>query len=455
MKYKKSIYNVEIDKLEDGKKLMYNTYNGNYGIMDIETQNIYNNLENTDILNIEDIKIKKNLNIMKSRGYIIPTEIDELSLVKLQRETYRYNSQVLTLTVAPTMDCNMACPYCYENRNKLVMSKETQKNLIQFVRAHFDRYPEIKIFGVAWYGGEPLMQKEVIFNLSEKFIEICKEKGIDYSASITTNGVFLDTETSRHLVEKCGIVTAQVTIDGMRNTHNKRRLLINGEDSFDIIINNIENCDKRLRIGIRVNVDRENFEEVETLTKFFIGEKGWVQNPSFYFAPVEDFNASCDKDGTTCMIASEFANTNNKYLRINYELNRQSAVRNFYPRSKKSTFCAAESLLSYVIDPEGYYYNCWHHIGNPEFKTGDIKMPFVPTEKYLKWLLLGLDEKCEKCEYLPLCQGGCGVHRLNGEAKCFHTYYGYKETLKLAYEDYKLQKSKPTKPCSECVSNKA
>jgi len=69
-------------------------------------------------------------------------------------------------------------------------------------------------------------------------------------------------------------------------------------------------------------------------------------------------------------------------------------------------------------------------------------MNLLPTEKYLKWLLLDLHEKCEECEYLPLCQGGCGVHRLKGgEPQCILTYYKYKDTLKLAYKDYLLQKN--------------
>ena len=46
MGHKKSRYNVEIDRLDDGGILIYNTYSGIFGIMDVKTQAMYNDIEN-------------------------------------------------------------------------------------------------------------------------------------------------------------------------------------------------------------------------------------------------------------------------------------------------------------------------------------------------------------------------------------------------------------------------
>lgn len=442
MNYKKSVYNVEIDNLGDKGILLYNTFTGIFGIMDNETQKIYNNIEDTVIEDITDEKLSKNVDIMIRSGYVIPWEVDELLLLKHQRENSRYNRQVLSFTIAPTMNCNMCCPYCYEDKSNLYMSEEVQERLVEFAKVHLNNNRNLKTLHVTWYGGEPLLAKGIIYNLSKKFIDLCEEKEVTYTASIITNGVLLDVDTSVRLVNECKVLSAQITIDGMKDTHNKRRILISGKDSFGTIVNNIDNCHKGLQITIRVNVDRENLEDIEHLNKFFVEEKGWGKNPAFYYAPVGKFNESCDVEETECLQGSEFASISFDYQRINYNNNPEVEKQRFFPRSRKTTFCAAESLENYVIDPEGYIYNCYHDVGKKEARTGDLRMNLQATEKYLKWLLLDLHEKCEKCEYLPLCQGGCGVHRLNGEEpQCVFTYYNYKDTLKLAYEDYLREKN--------------
>src|SRR5690606_23118219 len=99
-------------------------------------------------------------------------KIDELSSIKLNRAKSKYHDNSLSLTIAPTLDCNMCCPYCYEDKNKTVMSEEIQNKLIDFVERHLKDYPNIESFTVTWYGGEPLLQKEIVYNLSRELIKL-------------------------------------------------------------------------------------------------------------------------------------------------------------------------------------------------------------------------------------------------------------------------------------------
>ena len=64
------------------------------------------------------------------------------------------------------------------------MSADTQAALIKFVESHLD---SAKNFSVTWYGGEPLLTKDIIYNLSEKFLELCKNNSVEYDAFIVTN----------------------------------------------------------------------------------------------------------------------------------------------------------------------------------------------------------------------------------------------------------------------------
>lgn len=57
------------------------------------------------------------------------------------------------------------------------------------------------------------------------------------------------------------IKSVQITIDGPPEIHNKRRKVINGEDSFDVILRNIRNIYDLLDITIRINVDSSKYKK--------------------------------------------------------------------------------------------------------------------------------------------------------------------------------------------------
>jgi len=444
MKCKKSIFNTTVDELEDGRKLIYNTYSGVYGIMDKKTQAVYEGIEDFISEGVLDKEILKSVDIMQKAGYIVDVMKDELATLKTERAIIRYRSSTLGLTIAPTMDCNMCCPYCYEENRNIVMNEEIQEALVCFLKDKLNADSNLTNVNIVWFGGEPLMQKEIIYSLSQKIIDLCKESDIRYSAGIITNGILMDKETARRLVEDCKVTRAQITIDGMKELHNKRRILISGEDSFEIITKNIEACKDIIPIYIRVNVDRENASEIETLTKYFLEEKGWADRPSFYLSPVELNNSTCDIANAACLQGEEFGEMDIACVKANYAANRELVANTFFPR-RRPMFCGGEGTFSYVIDPDGDFYNCYRQMGKKECSTGHISKSFLITTEYGKWLHADVPEKCEKCEYLPMCMGGCGLWRIpnGGEAKCFHTAFTYKEILKLAYQDYLLQKSKP------------
>lgn len=437
MGYKQSIYNVVIDTLDDGRNLIYNTFSGILGLMDTKTQSVYNHIQDIDITQASDEETKKNIETMRHSGYIVDEEVDEVATVKLDRAKAKYSRDTLTLTIAPTMACNMRCPYCYESKTGTIMKEDTQDQLIKFVEAHINANPNLRYMRVAWYGGEPLLQKATIYRLSSKFIELCSAKNIEYAASMVSNGALLDVETAKKLAEECKVQYVQITIDGLPEQHNRRRIFADGSGSFDQIIKNIEDCRDFLRIHVRVNVDKSNAAAVEPLTNYFLVERGWVDNPLVYLAPVENYTDSCNSDASDCLQKQEFAEIDNAFRKNCYSVNREYAARFFFPRRNRA-FCGAECLSSYVIDPEGYLFNCWLVIGKPEYRSGHITKPFLVNSEYSRWLSSEIPEKCEKCEYLPMCVGGCPYHRItnSGEPNCVKSLYNYKEILKLACQDY-------------------
>lgn len=441
MKYKKSRYNVAIDHLDDGKILIYNTFSGIFGVMDHDTQILYNDVEKLNIEAVEDQKQKENCVTMIKYGYIVDSELDELAAYKMRRSITRVNSDTLNLTIAPTMACNMQCPYCYESKTGKHMSAEIQKKLIDFVKAQLTVHSEIKRMKVIWYGGEPLLQKNTIYNLTNSFLKLCEQFNISYEAAIVTNGSLLDRETAWKLYNDCAVRKAQITIDGMAELHNKRRILANGAGSFDEIIQNIEACRSFMRIAIRMNIDKTNEGEIQHFLQFAVEQMKWIDNPYVYIAPVDSYTENCSHRASLCFALSEFAHVSNAFQKMNYSINRNRVKHEFFP-PRRDVYCTAEQVNNYVIDPEGYFYNCWMQIGQTSQSSGHISKPFLITNKYYKWLSSELPSKCEQCVYLPMCSGGCGYFRVdkNGEPHCTSAYYTYKDTLRLAYQDYLHQK---------------
>lgn len=433
--YKKSKYNVIIDKLENGNKLIYNTLKNTYGIMNIETQKIYDNIENFQEKDIETIKENGNFKDLVKYGYIISYEDDELMYIKFDSQYQKFKSKQCNLTIAPTLDCNMACPYCYEDKKAICMDERVQIVLYDFVKELLE-YNNYKVLHVSWYGGEPLLELNIIKKISKSLIELCKKLDVEYSASIVTNGVLLDLETANILKNDCCVNRAQVTIDGLPEYHNKRRILKNGENSFDIICKNIELCKEIITIGIRINVDTNNMNNIHNLCDYFMSEKKWTDKVFFYLAPVENYTDSCYFSNTNCLSDDEFAQLDLNMIEALYQLNPDIIRNGLYPL-RKSNYCSAVTYGSYVIDPEGYLYTCWNVVGKKDKAIGNIIDKNIISNEYLKWLTYEPDKKCEECSVFPICGGGCPFEYFRrGKPFCEKKIINYKEKLKIAYRDY-------------------
>lgn len=431
--FKRSLFNITVHILENNDILVFNTMSTAFAKMDQVTQKLYNNIEHLDFDRLEDSKSKKSIELMLQHGFIISKEIDELSVIKLRGLIAKFMNNKLILTIAPTLDCNMACPYCFEKRQKSRMNKDIQHNLVEFVIKSLDSR-RCKHFHVTWYGGEPLLEVSAIVELSKQFMNLCKERDITYTATIITNGVLLTRDTAIKLKE-LNVSRAQITIDGLPEYHNNRRILLDGRDSFNIIMNNIEDCKDLIEIFVRINVDKTNMENINELTNYFLKEKGWNKNPCFYIAPVIEYEHNCGK--TACINGEEYCNLDSYTTQLRYQFNPKSVRNELYPQ-RKSLGCAAQQYGNYIVDPDGDLYTCFNVIGNKKDKIGNICTPLNISNAHAKWLLHEPPKKCLSCQLLPICAGGCPYeYFLHGQPMCDKKIYSFKNRLKLAYYDYK------------------
>ncbi len=440
MKFKKSIYNTLLETRPDGKILVFNTASGILSLLDQQTQKLYNEVESIQYEDL-DSDSKDRFNKLILASYVVDKDIDEISVIKVRRQIQKYQTDYLNLTIAPTLGCNMACPYCYERKNDYIMNESTQNSIITFVKSIYSSSP-FKALNVTWYGGEPLFAKDVLLSLSTKLISICNEMCIDYTSSMITNGTLFDYATAKQLADHHKLKSVQITIDGMKKTHNLRRRLVDNSDSFSKIINNIENVKDFVNIIIRVNVDKSNLNELPIMIDYFLNQLKWGKNPKVYFAPVVNYTSSCKTESSVCITSKDFADLEFDLAKRLYKIDRSAIIERLFPKPITIS-CGAETKNNYLIDPKGYLYHCWLHIGNQQHRSGHVDSPHRISKEDAKWLLADLNEKCYECKFIPICQGGCAYHRIcnNETYHCTRSSFNYKEMLQLACEDYLLHKS--------------
>ncbi|MCS7197677.1 MAG: radical SAM protein [Candidatus Bipolaricaulota bacterium] len=200
-----------------------------------------------------------------SLGFLVEENFDEIGFLKLRSRIARYGNEGLGLGIMLTLNCNFACPYCYQWRVNKWMNDETRQGLIKYVGKMMEHKRKLVI---EWFGGEPLLDISGIKKLSEQFVQICKERGAQYEAGITTNGYLLTEPTARELA-RLGVRKAQITIDGPPDIHDKRRVLRDGRPTFDVILRNLEGAVKYIpSVGIRVNLDKTNSDRFPELLTY-------------------------------------------------------------------------------------------------------------------------------------------------------------------------------------------
>ena len=309
------------------------------------------------------------------------------------------------------------------------MISETMDRIIKYVNS----FQTLKDVHITWFGGEPLMAISQIEDFYDKFTAVWKNPVL---SNIITTGYHLDEDAIR-ILKKVGVNSAQITIDGMKETHNKVKQLPSGEDVFEKVLGNIELLNDRapeINIVIRVNLTHENAHEYLQLCELystrFKGRKNMGIAPAFV---LDRGASSCD----TCKIQSTLFNHKERSEFI-LDLAKRGINSPFirYPE-RFFNECAIRNDMAIAFDPEGYAYKCWEVIGNKEYAIGKLNEEGQLTdinEKVLNRQLYGADPiddpVCSECKYLPICNGGCPIQRIEnkfeGGHNCNCTHYkGY------------------------------
>lgn len=363
------------------------------------------------------------------------SKLDDYYEIKLSRHLARYQKKHLSLTIAPTLNCNFRCTYCFEEGFvKKTIDQETIDNIIDLIKDS-----DAKTLSVTWYGGEPLLSFKSIKSITERI----KKLQVKYFASIITNGYLLTPEKV-NLFEDLKIIDIQLTLDGDKHIHDNRRPFVDGSGTFSTIIKNIDYLHEKFtgKIKIRVNIDEFNKNHYGLFYK-----KMKDRFPKAYIYPgfvTKDFD-SCNSVGDC-----SFSHTEKAKFKIYNHKKHKIFNGDIFP-SNANRECMARCVNSFLIDPFGRIYKCWEHIGKEKFVIGNINnkgngLKSGILTRYLTSADPFENLTCQNCNLLPICSGGCPNHLVsNLYAKsnydtCTFFKDNIEEFLELYYKN-KVQKN--------------
>ena len=384
----------------DEKLLLYNVATGKLYVVTEEKRNSIEDFMRNSVLLDTYLQEK-----MMSERLIIENDFDEIGLCDLAFNKMVYSQETLDITIIPTNDCNFKCIYCYEKHKKEYMSIETANSIINYYKknARFCKY-----LVVSWFGGEPLLNIDIMEYIMRELLEISKCYGVVVRTMVTTNGYLLSKEVFERLI-KVGVRNYQITIDGLKETHNLQRPHVSNMDSFQVIINNLKairmnNPKKRYDIGIRFNISKKMDENKEKILDFFAEEfKDWKQL-SFIFEWIRDWGGeSIDKEIVTepTICIEWIKKAREKGLRC-FEL---------FQNSCGMYFCEACKLNGFIIGFDGSIHKCTLAMEDERYRelntigtlreNGEIHY----NDNVVIWTKHNRKTNCSECVYYPICMG--------------------------------------------------
>ncbi len=317
-------------------------------------------------------------------------------------------------------DCNLACRYCFAQEGeyhgrRALMDFETGKKALDFlIRSSGSR----RNLEVDFFGGEPLMNWQVVKDLVAYGREQEKLHDKHFRFTVTTNGVLLNDEIQEFINQEMDNVV--LSLDGRREINDQMRPFRNGKGSYDLIVPKFQKlADSRdqERYYIRGTFTRNNLDFSKDILHF--ADLGFKQ---MSIEPVvgDETDPYAIRKEDLSLIMEEY----DKLARLMIEREKQGKGFNFFHFmidleggpciSKRLSGCGSGTeYLS--VTPWGDLYPCHQFVGQEEFLMGNVNEGITRPEiaDEFRGCSVYSKEKCKACFAKFYCSGGCMANAYN------------------------------------------
>ncbi len=350
---------------------------------------------------------EKDARLLKRLGLLVADPVRERKRMLGFMNDLNRASRFLSIKLVMNLDCNLNCRYCFEGnrKGKFYMKQETVDDFAEFVKARLGG--EIEELFITFYGGEPLLSKQLITYVAKKLKTMTKRRGVSFRFALQTNGTLLTRDIVKEL-KPFGLAEAYVTVDGPRENHDAFRPYKSGRGSFDVIMKNMQEVCGLTDLQPGGNFTKDNYRQFPKLLDYFIKcglTPERLSSVRFYTVVSEssdvlpDFNDGC-------------LSVNEPWLAKAGIMLREEILKRGYRMGRLLPLvCMMEHQKNIVVNYNGDIYKCPNLIGRKEFCVGNIKTgisDYRSSHHLDNWK----NEECLNCTYLPLCFGGCRAMKL-------------------------------------------
>jgi len=391
---------------------------------------------------IEDVKM-----LEKNNKLFAKDEYEELT-PKLNKNSCVIKA--LCLHIAHT--CNLNCSYCFASQGKYqgeraLMSFETGKRALDFLIENSGTRHNLE---VDFFGGEPLMNWQVVKDLVKYARSIEKEHNKNFRFTLTTNGILIDDD----VIDFCNkeMDNVVLSLDGRKEVHDKFRVNYEGKGSYDTILPKFKKfVEKRGEKSYYMRGTFTHHNTDFTNDIFHMADLGFTE---LSMEPVvcspNDPSALTDEDLPVLfeqyeILAKEMIKrkkNGNGFTFYHYMID----LKNGPCIYKRISGCGSGTEYM-AVTPWGDLYPCHQFVGDEKYKLGDIFNGITNTEIQDEFRQCNAYSRpdCKNCWAKLYCAGGCAANSYHATGKVSGIYeYGcelFKKRIEcaimmqIAYED--------------------
>lgn len=339
-------------------------------------------------------------------------------------------------------DCNLRCKYCfadegtYHSKCKEYMSFEVGKKAIDFLIEKSGRRQNLE---VDFFGGEPLMNLEVVKQIVAYAKEQGKNAGKTFNFTLTTNCLLLNDDTIGWLNKE--MYNVVLSIDGREQVHDKLRLTANGKGSQALVLD-------RAKRFAAVRGDKSYYVR-GTFTAYnldFANDVLYLRDQGFEQISIEPVVLPEDspmaiKEEHLPVIMAEYERLAEEYL----ESRKNGKWFNFFhfmldldggPCIKKRLTGCGAGCEYLAITPYGDIYPCHQFAGEANYKLGNVLDDSfcLDISKIFAKNVVTYKESCKNCPAKYYCSGGCAANNIHFAGDLSKPYSISCEMMKKRFE---------------------
>ena len=362
----------------------------------------------------EDMKdVFEDLDELEENGTLFTVDVYKEGVIDFKKR----QTVVKALCLHIAHDCNLACRYCFAGEgeykgDRSLMSLEVGKKALDFLVANSGNRRNLE---VDFFGGEPLMNLDVVKELVAYGRELEKTHDKHFRFTLTTNGVLLRDYVIEFANKEMDNIV--LSIDGRKEVHDHMRPFKNGKGSYDFILDKFKKVAEsrnQQKYYVRGTFTHYNLDFVKDVLS--LADEGFEQISvePVVAGPEEPYAIREEDIPQICEGYDELAKE---------MLKRKKEGRGFnffhYMIDLSGGPCVYKRLSGcgsgteyLAVTPWGDLYPCHQFVGEEEFCLGNVDDGIVNIEMRDTFKLCNVyaKEECRNCFAKFYCSGGCAAN---------------------------------------------